>query len=89
MAPYSPVRGAAITRDQFQGLNSLEDWKRRRPEVHNQLLDMLGLHPLPPRTPLNARARAPILSSVGKTEYDRFGRANDRRNVGASAANRS
>ena len=49
------ARGAAITRDQFQGINGLEDWKRRRPEVHKQLLDMLGLHPLPPRTPLNAR----------------------------------
>ena len=52
---YLALRGAAITRDQFQGLHSLEDWKRRRPEVHKQLLDMLGLQPLPARTPLNAR----------------------------------
>ena len=49
------LRGDAITRDQFQGINSLEDWKRRRPEIHRQFMDMLGLDPLPARTPLNAR----------------------------------
>ncbi len=49
------LRAAAISRDQFQGINNLEDWKRRRPEVRRQFLDMLGLDPLPPRTPLNAR----------------------------------
>ena len=49
------LRGTAITGDQFMGINSLEDWKRRRPEVHRQFLDMLGLNPLPARTPLNAR----------------------------------
>ena len=48
-------RAAAITRDQFQGIDSLDDWKRRAPGVRRQLLDMLGLDPLPPRTPLNAR----------------------------------
>ncbi len=49
------LRGEAITRDQFQGLDSLEDWKRRRPEIHRQFMDMLGLEPLPARTPLNTR----------------------------------
>ena len=49
------LRGAAITRHQFRGINNLEDWKRRRPEVRRQFLDMLGLDPMPPRTPLNAR----------------------------------
>jgi hypothetical protein len=48
-------RAAAITGDQFKGIDNLEDWKRRRPEVRRQLLDMLGLDPLPARTPLNAR----------------------------------
>lgn len=49
------LRGAAITRDQFKGINNLDDWKRRRPEVHRQFMDMLGLEPLPARTPLKAR----------------------------------
>jgi cephalosporin-C deacetylase-like acetyl esterase len=48
-------RAAAISRDQFQGINNLDDWKKRRPEIHRQFMDMLGLDPLPARTPLNAR----------------------------------
>lgn len=49
------IRAAAITQNQFQGVHNLDDWKRRRPEIRRQFLDMLGLHPLPPRTPLNVR----------------------------------
>ncbi|MBI4903055.1 MAG: acetylxylan esterase [Acidobacteria bacterium] len=49
------LRGETITRDQFRGIANLDDWKRRRPEVRRQFLDMLGLHPMPARTPLNAR----------------------------------
>ena len=49
------MRGEAITRDQFQGIGGIEEWKRRRPEVHRKFLDMLGLDPMPARTPLNAR----------------------------------
>lgn len=49
------LRGAAISRDQFQSIHNLDDWNRRRPEIRRQFLDMLGLDPLPPRTPLNAR----------------------------------
>lgn len=49
------VRANAISRDPLQGIQNLEDWKRRRTEVRRQLLEMLGLDPMPPRTPLNAR----------------------------------
>ncbi|MBE0656215.1 MAG: acetylxylan esterase [Bryobacteraceae bacterium] len=49
------LRGEAITRNQFEGINNLEDWKRRRPEVRRQFLEMLGLDPMPARTPLKAR----------------------------------
>src|SRR5262245_46910976 len=34
---------------------TLADWKKQRPELRRQLLEMLGLDPLPERTPLNAR----------------------------------
>src|SRR6185503_16875255 len=34
---------------------SLDDWKKQRPELRRQLLDMLGLDPLPKRTPLQAQ----------------------------------
>lgn len=49
------LRAATITRDQFAGINNLDDWNRRRPEIQRQIRDMLGLDPLPARTPLNAR----------------------------------
>jgi hypothetical protein len=47
------------------GLASRDDWERRRPELRRQLLDMLGLWPLPPRTDLHATV-------TGKVETDRF-----------------
>jgi len=36
-------------------VRSLDDWKQRRPEFRRQLLEMLGLSPLPPRTPLKPK----------------------------------
>ena len=36
-------------------IESLNDWRRERPELQRRLLDMLGLDPLPARTPLQAR----------------------------------
>jgi dienelactone hydrolase len=37
------------------GINSAADWERSRPELERQYLDMLGLWPLPERTPLKAQ----------------------------------
>lgn len=48
-------RAEAITANQFHNIAGLADWQRRRPVVHRQLLEMLGLDPMPRRTPLNAR----------------------------------
>ncbi|MGH9629488.1 MAG: alpha/beta hydrolase family protein, partial [Bryobacteraceae bacterium] len=59
------LRGAAITANQFRGIRGLEDWKRERPKLKRQFLEMLGLNPLPPRTPLNARI-------TGGFERDRY-----------------
>jgi hypothetical protein len=36
------------------GVTTRQDWERRQPEQRRQLLDMLGLWPLPPRTDLHA-----------------------------------
>src|SRR5688572_13936912 len=33
----------------------LDDWKNERSELRRQLLEMLGLDPMPPRTPLKAQ----------------------------------
>jgi cephalosporin-C deacetylase-like acetyl esterase len=58
-------RGQAITDAQFRDIGSLEQWKRKRPEVKRQFLDMLGLDPLPARTPLNVKI-------TGGFERDRY-----------------
>jgi hypothetical protein len=42
-----------------------EEWERRRPELHRQFLDMLGLWPMPPRTDLHATV-------AGKVDTERF-----------------
>lgn len=59
------LRGAAITDNQFRDIRGLQDWKRRRPEVRRQFQEMLGLEPLPPRTPLRVRI-------TGEFERDRY-----------------
>ncbi len=41
------------------------DWEKRRPELHRQFLEMLGLWPLPPRTDLKATV-------TGKLETENF-----------------
>jgi dienelactone hydrolase len=46
---------AEVTAAGIPGGDSLESWNRRRPEVREKLLSMLGLSPLPKRTPLRAR----------------------------------
>jgi cephalosporin-C deacetylase-like acetyl esterase len=41
------------------------DWEKKRPEMHRQFMEMLGLDPLPPRTDLKA-------TITGKVETDYF-----------------
>ncbi|MPY91180.1 MAG: hypothetical protein GEU99_25120 [Luteitalea sp.] len=46
---------AEISERSLTDIRSLADWKRQRPALRRELLYMLGLEPLPQRTPLNAR----------------------------------
>src|SRR6185369_3713497 len=46
-------------------IRSLEDWKQQRPLLRRQLLEMLGLDPLPARTPLKAQI-------TGRLERDAY-----------------
>jgi cephalosporin-C deacetylase-like acetyl esterase len=56
---------AEISARSLADVNSLEDWKRRRPTLHRELLYMLGLDPLPERTPLKAE----IKGTLDRPEY--------------------
>ncbi len=49
------IRAASISKHQMDGIANLGEWKQRRPEIRRQVLDMLGLDPLPQRGPLHAR----------------------------------
>lgn len=65
LAQYFEAETAAIEAKWLEGIHSLGDWQKQRPELMNQYLEMLGLAPLPPRTDL-----APIIT--GKLEYEDF-----------------
>lgn len=50
------VRAAAgISDGCLKDIRTVEDWRRRRPDTRRQLQSMLGLDPLPERTPLHMR----------------------------------
>lgn len=42
------------------GVNTKEDWERLRPALREQYLEMLGLWPLPDRTPLEAKVTGTV-----------------------------
>ncbi|HXJ55761.1 MAG TPA: acetylxylan esterase [Verrucomicrobiae bacterium] len=46
-------------------IHSLDDWKKAQPKLRQQLLEMLGLDPLPKRTPLKAQ----ITGRLDKPSY--------------------
>jgi dienelactone hydrolase len=39
----------------LDGARTLAEWQQKRPRLHQELLDMLGLWPLPEKTPLQAK----------------------------------
>ncbi len=54
-----------LTERTFVDIHSLEDWQSRRGEYRRQLFEMLGLDPLPDRTPLSAQV-------TGRSDHDGF-----------------
>lgn len=57
---YFRLQTKQVREESLKGYDSLEDWKKGRPELHRQLAEMLGLDPLPERTPLNATVTGTI-----------------------------
>lgn len=54
-----------LTEATFDGIETLEDWKARQNEFRAQLLEMLGLDPLPEKTPLEPTV-------TGTVDHDEF-----------------
>ncbi len=51
--------------NELTSYKTLQDWEAARPQLRNQLFDMLGLLPLPKRTPLHAKV-------TGTNEHPEF-----------------
>jgi cephalosporin-C deacetylase-like acetyl esterase len=52
---YLARRATEVTRSHLEGIRSLQDLQRRRPELKRQFLSMLSLDPMPAKTPLKPR----------------------------------
>jgi cephalosporin-C deacetylase-like acetyl esterase len=65
LADYFRAETARLTHDCLDEVKTLEDWTSRREEYRKQLLEMLGLDPLPEKTDLK-----PVVT--GKVEHDEF-----------------
>ena len=65
LANYFQLRTAALEDRFLEGINSKEDWLAKRPQYVKQLHEMLGLDPMPTRTPLNATV-------TGTTDHEEF-----------------
>jgi dienelactone hydrolase len=51
---YLAKEAARLSGRFLDGAKTLAEWQKRRPRLYREYLDMLGLWPLPPKTPLHA-----------------------------------
>src|SRR2546426_8498773 len=49
----------------LEGVNNREQWEDRRQNLHQEYMEMLGLWPMPERTPLNAQVTGTIEREEG------------------------
>ena len=62
---YLAARAAELEREFLPGINAAADFEKHRPALRADLLDMLGLKPMPERTPL----KATITGTIEQTGY--------------------
>jgi hypothetical protein len=65
IAEYFRIETARLSEATLADVKDRADWEARRPEYRRQLLEMLGLDPLPERTDLQATV-------TGRTEHEEF-----------------
>jgi cephalosporin-C deacetylase-like acetyl esterase len=65
IAEYFRTETAALADKCLKDINTLEDWKAKRPIYRKQLLEMLALDPMPPKTDLKAKI-------TGTVQHDEF-----------------
>jgi dienelactone hydrolase len=62
---YLAQEAARLSERFLDGARTLDEWQAKRPRLQQEYLDMLGLSPLPKKTPLHATV-------TGKLERDHF-----------------
>lgn len=65
LARYFTRETRQLSDNCLAGISTLDQWKQRRAELHRQLLEMLGLSPLPEKTDLQ-------VTYTGTTEHEEF-----------------
>ncbi|MEL6108143.1 MAG: prolyl oligopeptidase family serine peptidase [Planctomycetota bacterium] len=65
LTAYFQTEIESIASQNLSGIRTLEDWDSKRERYRAELLEMLGLQPLPQRTPLEAEI-------TGTTEHEEF-----------------
>src|SRR5262249_40667246 len=57
---YLSAREKQLSEKVLDGATTSKAWEQKRPRLYQEYLDMLGLWPLPERTPLNAKITGTI-----------------------------
>ena len=65
---YLAARAAELEREFLPGIKTAADFEKHRPSLRADLFDMLGLKPMPERTPLNA-----TITEVSKRAFTQAG----------------
>ncbi|MCL4851591.1 MAG: acetylxylan esterase [Bryobacteraceae bacterium] len=65
---YLQRRAAEVSRANLSTIHSLEQWKREKPRVSREMRYMLGLDPMPAKTPLEAKVTGVIERSTHRIE---------------------
>lgn len=60
LADYFRIETAKLAAWPLQGIDSAKAWAARRPELHRRMLEMLGLWPIPEKTPLHAKVTGTV-----------------------------
>src|SRR5262245_26297472 len=69
---YMAKETEKIDKAGFSGMTSPGEWESARPELERQYLDMLGLWPLPEKTPLKAQTTGVLAREGFRVEKVHF-----------------
>jgi cephalosporin-C deacetylase-like acetyl esterase len=57
---YLAAETTQLSKNFLEGAKTLEDWEKKRSRLEQEYLEMLGLWPLPEKTPLNAKVTGTV-----------------------------